>query len=133
MKTITLAILVLFFSLKAMASGFQCADELVTDDYSLPESIENLEKGDDDIFSPERIKIWNDFFGLTGGDYEISDYCIEEMGIDKYIGPSGTVYLEFTTNKDACDGGNVSGLVLNTQNQVVAEIFDGDYICPQTY
>jgi hypothetical protein len=76
-------------------------------------------------FSEARVKAWNKFFA-----YDLEQECIDMMDVTTYQGASGKIYIELTTNADECDGGNVFGIILDLNDEVVGEIGDSDYYCP---
>lgn len=116
--------LLLFASLSLnVFAGYNCATELI-DDYSLNERTEYIANSGEELTLDRQI-IWRDYFG-----YELSQFCVGEMDVVTYRGISGKKYVAMTTNRDECDGGNVFGLILDINNEVVVEISDGNLYCP---
>lgn len=48
-------------------------------------------------------------------------------------GHSSEEYVLMATNEDECDGGNVFGIIVNESNEVVVEISDGGFYCPNSF
>lgn len=123
MKNLILSLTLLFISSSAFAAD--CAKEVINEsEYTRSEDVKML--GNTGVkFSADRVQAWNDYF-----EYKIEQECIEIMDVDVYQGQSGKIYVELTTNDDPCDGGNTFGIILDLNNQIVGEIGDSDYYCP---
>lgn len=123
MKLITLLFTIV--SLNVFA-GYNCATELI-DDYSLNERTEYIANSGEELTLDRQI-IWRDYFS-----HELSQFCVGEMDVVTYKGTSGKKYVSMTTNTDECDGGNVYGLILDSNNEIVVEVSDGELYCPGLY
>ena len=117
-----LLLLFAFLSINVFAN-YNCATELI-DNYNMSDRVELLGNSNQSM-TIERQIIWRDYFG-----YELSQFCVGEMDVVTYKGISGKKYVAMTTNRDECDGGNVFGLILDINNEVVVEISDGNLYCP---
>lgn len=124
MKKLIILISTLISFNKAYAST--CAVEVIDqDNYARAHEKVVLLENSGAEFSQSRVKAWNEHFG-----YDLEQKCIDIMDVTTYQGASGKIYVELTTNEDMCDGGNVFGIILDLNNQVVGEIGDSDYYCP---
>ena len=119
-------ILSLLILLSLQVQGAECAKEIIQD-YYLSEDVEFLTNSGATMNS-QRVEAWEKFF-----EYPLDKECIEMMDVSTYKGKSGKIYVQLSTNDDVCDGGNVFGVVLNMDNEVVAEISDSEFYCPNEF
>ena len=115
--------LIIFTSMNAFS--FECAKELINEDVDVKD-IENSGVK----FNHKRVEVWNKYYGLEGLD-RLDQHCIDIMSVVAYQGKSGKVYVEMHTNEDECDGGNIYGLILDINDEVVVEIGDSSLYCPK--
>ena len=119
-------IFILLLLVSNLFAADYCATELLHDDYGMPETIKILSNTGVE-FSPDKVAIWEKHY-----NYKLEEECIEMMDAMTILTPSGRIYNAFLTNDDICDGGNVFGIIVDLNNNIVMKVSDSFNYCPNS-
>lgn len=117
--------LIALMAIGANATDYKCASDLI-EDYRLVETVQTMDV--EEKMDQAKVDVWKKYF-----DYDLDQFCINDMTVARYKTADGRELLTYYTNSDECDGGNVYGLITDLENNPVIEISDSQLYCPGLY